>query len=152
MKSLLMFFILVSSTVAWGDDIRVLTPTKVTMEYYSVKNNRDLYLGINDPGSNKFGESQEYWKYGAAVDMNYDILRYTDYAAYMENHVHMAASNVAVRHVGWEYELGLHLGASIDLFWYHHSQHLMDEERQAARFPLENYYGCRLVLIEKGRK
>lgn len=145
------------AAILFARDVRaaeyhLLEPTYVAMEMAEIANNRDTYLSINDKGSDKFGESNEWWTYGAAVDLNYNLVRYNHYALYWDNNVHMAATNVAVREVGWEYELGVHLKQHIDVFWYHHSQHILDTERKAARFPLENMYGVRFILVETGRK
>ncbi len=148
----LIFLTLCSVQVAKAEEeYYLLEPTRVTTEFYEVKQNRDSYLRINAEGSDRFGESNEYWNKGAAMNMDFDILRYGNYAWYWKNKVHMAATNVAVRHVGWEYELGARLGKSFDVFWWHHSEHIMDMGRED-RFPLRDYYGFRFVLIETGRK
>lgn len=147
----LMFMTLCSVDIAKAEEYHLLEPSRVTTDFYQVKQNRDSYLRLNAEGSTRFGESDEYWTRGAAMNVDYDILRYGDYAWYWKNKVHMAATNVAVRHVGWEYELGARLGKSFDVFWYHHSEHVMDLDRED-RFPLRDYYGFRFVLIETGRK
>jgi hypothetical protein len=153
---LTILYMFYSVSAAYGytpsPELRLMHPTKLTMEHYKVANNRDEYLHINDPGSTKYGDSSEHWVYGSAVDIDFDLISYGNYALYWQNHVHMAATNVAVRHVGWEFETGARAGKHLDFFYYHHSEHLMDMERGARRFPLVNYYGVRFVLIQEGRK
>jgi len=152
MKILLAILLSLASTSTYGADYYLLEPSYLSMEYYEIRNNRDEYLSINDAGSTKYGDQFEHWKYGLAVRFNLDIIRYTDYALYLSNRVHMASTQCCVRQVGWEYELGAHLGKHVDLFWYHHSQHILDQERRTGRFPLQNFVGFRLIMIERGRK
>ncbi len=137
---------------SYGAELRILDPSYLAMDYYKVGNNRDLYLGINDQGSTKFGEDGETWRYGAAVHFSFDLVSYGDYAVYFHNYVHMAATECCVRHVGWEYELGTRVGPHLDAFWLHHSQHALDLNRTPGRFPLVNYFGVRFIMLEKGRK
>lgn len=134
-----------------SENLKLLSPTKVSIEYFDIINNRDDYLQINDLGSDRYGESAEYWKYGAAAVFNLDVAKYGQYGLYWNNNVHMDATNVAVRHVGWEWEIGTHVGPHFDTFYYHHSRHLMEGVRDT-RFPLINRYGIRFILIEEGRK
>jgi hypothetical protein len=148
---LLFFWALGSGRAQGAEKYYLLDASRVSMEFYEVKNNRDGYLLINDRDSDKYGESNEHWTYGAALDLDFDILRYGPYALYWQNNVHMDATNVAVRHVGWEYELGARLGKHFDLFWYHHSRHIMDTDREGP-FPLTNRYGVRFIFVETGRK
>ncbi len=136
---------------AQGAELSLVEPSKLTMEYYDIANNRDEYLRIDDKGSTKY-DSGETWKYGTAVTFNLDLARYDQWALYWNNYVHMAATQVAVRHVGWQFETGIELSKHVDLFYDHHSQHIMDLDRQKRRYPLYNAYGIRLVFIEKGRK
>jgi hypothetical protein len=147
----LMLLVLLYPPKAKADELHLLDPTLLTFEGYNVQNNRDLYLAIDSPGSDKFG-SDEHWRYGAAAKFNYDLLSYGFWGLYWKNNVHMAATDCCVRHVGWEFEQGLRLGQHVDVFHYHHSQHVLDEGRQSGRFPLVDNYGLRFVLIEKGRK
>jgi len=152
MKILLAILLSLVSTSTYGADYYLLEPSYLSMEYYKIDNNRDEYLRINDEGSSKYGEGGEHWVYGAAIRLNFNLVRYNDYSLYLSNRVHMAATRCCVRQVGWEYEFGTHLGKHIDAFWYHHSQHILDQERVTSRFPLQNFYGIRFILIEQGRK
>lgn len=157
MRKLILFAALCGSDIAWGykpgSDLHLLEPTKLTMEYYKVGNNRDEYLRFNDQGADKYEESgEETWRYGSAVRFNLDLLRYRDFAIYWDNHVHMAATQCCVRHVGWEFEAGLSASKHLDFFYYHHSEHVLDVQRENRRYPLVNQYGVRFIFIDKGRK
>ncbi len=137
---------------AAAQEWHLLEPSKMTMEYFKIANNRDEYLAINDIGSTKYGEGGETWRYGVATDFDLDLIRYGQWALYWDNHVHMAATQCCVRHVGWEFEWGAEISKHADLFYYHHSEHIMDLDRPVRRYPLQNMYGVRLVFIESGRK
>ncbi len=132
--------------------LTVLDPTKVSVEYFRLENNRDDYLRINERDYPLYDEdSTEYWAYGMATQFNIDVIKYGQYAVYWDNTVHMDATNCCVRHVGWQYELGAHLGPHLDVFYYHHSRHILDLDRDT-KFPLINRVGFRLILVEEGRK
>ncbi len=136
---------------ALGAEFRLLEPTKLTVEYYKIGNNRDEYLQINDNGATNY-DTGETWKYGTAVRFNLALIQYGDYGLYWNNHVHMAATECCVRHVGWEFEGGAHASKHLDFFYYHHSQHILDLDRPDRRYPLINEYGVRFIFIEEGRK
>jgi hypothetical protein len=151
-KVLVLLILLTYAPIAWGEDLYLLEPSKLTMEYYKVANNRDEYLAINDQGSTKYGDSDETWRYGSAVKFNLDLIRFGDYGLYWDNNVHMSATQCCVRHVGWEFEAGARASKHLDFFYYHHSQHILDLERESRRYPLVNRYGVRFVFIDRGRK
>jgi hypothetical protein len=153
MKSFLLLFVVLFHGEAAAAELHLLEPTKLTLEGYQVPNNRDEYLRINDCGSTKYVESNaECWRYGAAVNFDLDFVRYDEWALYWRNNVHMAATQCCVRHVGWEFEWGVEASRHMDVFYHHHSQHLLDGDRPARRYPLINEYGVRFVFIERGRK
>jgi hypothetical protein len=156
-KLLLALYMLAYAPIAWGytpsAGLRILEPSLLTMEYYKIANNRDEYLAINDKGSTKYGPAEgEAWSYGSAVRFNLELIKYGEYGLYWDNHVHMAATQCCVRHVGWEFEWGAHVSRHLDFFYYHHSEHIMDVERPARRYPLVNQYGVRFIFIQEGRK
>lgn len=66
-----------------------------------------------------------------------------------ENRFHTSGDDSAVKHVGWEFELRIDLFDKIQPFYYHHSQHVMEEERPGNSFPLQDRYGIRFNLYER---
>lgn len=144
--------VLLAERAKGQDELTILEADYSSFEWYKVGNNRDEYLRINDPDSQKYGEGGESWQYGAAMRLNLNLLSYGDYGLYWKNRVHMAATECCVRHVGWEYEVGAKVTPHFDLFHYHHSEHILDLGRQASRFPLVNHYGVRFIFIEGDRK
>lgn len=128
---------------AKASDIRLLDLEKFDMEYYKIDTYRDNYAPYAEP--NQPGES---WKDGAAVDFNLTLAAYKDYRLYLDNHVHMEDTDVQVRHVGWQWEAGFDLDKA-NLFWYHHSQHVLDDSIQGRQYPLENFYGLRVIFYER---
>lgn len=135
---------------ALAGEWRLLDAREVSVEFWHVENQRDAYLRFNDPGSDTFGET-ETWKYGAAMNLNVDLVRFPTrqpWGIYWNNHVHMDATEAAVRHAGWLYEFGLHAGQYLDVFVRHHSRHVLDQTRDD-KFPLMNYVGARLIVLRR---
>lgn len=50
------------------------------------------------------------------------------------------------RQVGWQFEVGARLIPQIDVFYYHHSQHVLDHEYKPG-FPVEDGVGFRLKIL-----
>lgn len=118
--------------------------SKFALEYWRIDNNRDGYLEIEDPG----GDAKEHWLYGSAATFDLDLVATENWGLYWDNYVHMDSTNKQVRHVGWEWEGGLRIGDTLEVFHYHHSRHILEAERPD-RYPLVNRYGARWVFYEK---
>ncbi len=93
--------------------------------------------------------------YTGRVSANFN-LRVAE-VAYWDNNVHTEAIESTVKTVGWQYELGLHITKSIDLYWEHHSRHIMEGEQPLHvnertgvvgrdRFSLEDSFGVRFIF------
>lgn len=90
---------------------------------------------------------------GVAFEVNVDILD----KGYWNNRVHTEAVDATVKTVGWEFEKGFRLNQYFDIYWYHHSQHVMDEEQpryldnqgrfRQTQFPLKDAIGIRFKLL-----
>lgn len=70
-------------------------------------------------------------------------------AGYWKNSIHEMADDAGrVRAVGWEWEGGVHATKYFDVYWHHHSQHVLDENGPSTSlYYLENEYGVRVNLI-----
>ncbi len=116
----------------------------LSMEYYKYREQfRDPYFIEQD------GHTYKPMSSGAELKMNLSLLKYS----YWDNRIHMASDETnVVKHVGWEWEAGLHL-PYIDLFSHHHSRHGLEYQNpRGDRFPVEDYFGIRFRFIEKGNK
>ena len=66
---------------------------------------------------------------------------------YFEGRLHFGMdTSPQVRSGGLEYTLGLEVLNWLDVVRYHHSEHVMEEERDA-RFPVVDSYGVRIYLV-----
>lgn len=90
------------------------------------------------------------WKERAALKWDVSVLGF----AYWRNNVHTETiESGQVKTVGWEYEAGIPVTGHFELFWHHHSRHIMDEPPQvnytdsANQFPVEDGVGIRIRFI-----
>lgn len=122
---------------AWKiGNFQLLDVDKVSFEYAKIKNQRDGFYLVDD----------ENFDYRMAFLMDFRLLE----VLYWKNDVHMMAADDHVRAVGWQYEGGVHIFKNADLFWFHHSQHVLEREPPPGiSNPLENRYGFRINFINK---
>lgn len=98
------------------------------------------------------------WHWGAAVNWDVTFLGrgYWNNRTYFDTAtVHPDPANPGygydkVGHVGWQSELGAHVGPKVDIFWQHHSQHAADDGRPGQEYPLDDRYGVRFYFLLKG--
>jgi hypothetical protein len=134
------------STVGYADDLHILSLDEFTFDTYRIINHRDPYYPYGDMGSDG-----EHWDKGVAADFNIDLLKYQDFDFYWRNRVHGESTDQQFREVGWQFETGLELRNYVQLYYQHHSQHILDAEGQYGKYPLENYVGVRMTLYKRGR-
>lgn len=133
-------------TTAKAAELHLLSLEEMSFEIYDIADHQDSYMGYQDPDHAEAGE--EAWLGGFAANFDVDLLKYSDWGLYWLNRVHGEGTNAQVRQVGWEYELGLQLGPKLELYWLHHSQHVLDAERDD-HYPLDNFYGARLTFYRR---
>lgn len=94
-----------------------------------------------------------YWLYRTSLNMRFNFLG----PLYWDNKVHMEATQASPKTVGWWWMLGLRVHPQIDIFYEHHSQHIMDTESPSAQlykeqrsrnFPVEDSYGIKFNIYE----
>ena len=137
-----LFFILTAHSPAGGTDHRIsyLRVDVLSLEAYRITHKRDPFFS---------DRTHEDWLFGAALNWDLMLIRYRTVGLYWENRLYLDVDN-QVRHVGWEWDLGIQLGRYFDLFYQHHSRHALDEQRNG--FPFENRFGVRLNLIRRDRR
>lgn len=137
-----------------ADPARGWAPDIISLEEVSLTGAR-LGAATRDPLAPQYTGA---WNYRAALAFRFNILG----ALYWDNRVHTEAASSAVRTVGWWWMLGLRLHPQVDLFWEHHSRHIVDQasnsydqypEQKSRNFPVEDSYGIRFNLYtgDKGR-
>lgn len=118
-----------------------------SIEYYEYPQGmRDPYF-IETDNTSKSGRFTQFER-GSAVNFDTEILKY----GYWDNRVHMDMDDTQVRHVGWLWELGLHLGPYVDVFHNHHSRHGLEYKNpREDRFPVSDQYGVRFTFVRDGK-
>lgn len=127
-------------------ELRLLDIEKVTMEGSRIKAYRDPYFPDYTTGS-----GGEEWAYGAASNFNFCLICYGDLKLFWDNRVHMTATDVQVRHVGWFWELGTTIiPKKLDIFYRHHSEHCMEcQDSETRNYPLLDEYVIRFNFYER---
>lgn len=92
------------------------------------------------------------WRERAALQWDLRLLEY----GYWRNHIHTETVQPGgeVKTVGWEWETGVEVGKYLDVFYHHHSRHVMDEPAPRTydttnQFPVENSVGVRVHLLRE---
>lgn len=132
--------------IAWGDDWHLLSLSEMTLESAKVVNNDDPYFPYQDPK----GATGEHWTGYTAINFNLDLVEYDHWGLYWNNRVDTFTTNDQYRTVSWEWEGGANLYDRAQLFWHHHSSHLLDAG-STEHFPLQNFYGCRVTLYRRDK-
>lgn len=84
-------------------------------------------------------------KDGIAFHMNTDLL--LDHL-YWDNTVHADTDSAQFHSVGWKFELGTHVTTFLDLYYHHHSQHVMDGQLPFMKYPSEDSYGITINIFK----
>lgn len=130
---------------AYEYGLQILDPRMVSIETWHNDKVRDPYIAPQDKSLS----------YGAAFNINMDVIRYYDLRLYMDNKLHLDQDGDTgkVAHAGWQYEVGTDLwkgrdGGAVQLFRYHHSRHVLDQTR-TDQFPVVDTTGLRFILLSK---
>lgn len=144
MIRLMAVLILFSTSIASAGEYKLLSADRLDVEYTKLMpNNRDPYAP----------QYTGHWRDRAALKWDISVLG----RAYWNNNTHTEMIDTGqVKTVGWEWEAGFHVWKHLDVYKYHHSRHIMDEEPQTSSgdiitnsFPVEDSYGIRIRFITK---
>jgi len=133
---LLLSFLLARSTEAW----EVVELGDVSLSY------KDFFDGGRDPLITSNGLPGRRLGKQAALNLNVHILEY----GYFNNLVHGTTDEDArgkgqFRAVGWQWETGIDAGM-VQVYYAHHSQHLLDAVYAHDHFPVQDAIGFRVFL------
>lgn len=143
---LIILIALLLSPVVQANEYKLFELDEFNMELYSLADHRTLDLPFKDQGAD--GES---WTQGYAANFNIDLFKWANYGLYWQNKVHAESTEAQVRQVGWKYEIGVDLNQKVQLYWLHHSQHLLDGKNPNGKYPLDNFYGIRTVFYKRDK-
>lgn len=79
------------------------------------------------------------------LSLGFDVSLYGPF--YWNNVVHALTDAGQYRLIGWQFELGVSPWQSLDLFYIHHSQHLLDSHHPFVKFPVNDSLGLRWRLF-----
>lgn len=98
------------------------------------------------------------WRGRAEINADLRVLEYL----YWKNSIHGEGTNSAFKTMGWHFELGINVSKYIDIFYEHHSRHVLDQGNathfshdgmsRMTRFPVEDSYGVRFKFYENTKK
>jgi hypothetical protein len=103
-------------------------------------------------GKTIFPEMPNYVaKEGLALSFNTDLVG----PLYWNNRIHSMTDSGQYRLVGWQFELGVRATDylpkawdGLELFYGHHSQHILDGHHPLVKFPVDNAVGFRWTIIK----
>lgn len=103
----------------------------------------------NDPEAGTY--DFEHWLYGAATGFDLNLIRYKELRLYWDNLVHMKGTNHQVRHVGWEWKLGINIiPGKVDIYYHHHSQHVLERDREPhSGYPLLDELVLKMTFYQR---
>lgn len=126
---------MVSIPVCKGGDFQLLDVDELSIDLYKVQDYRQTY----------WVEDYEQMSHGVNINFNLRACRYL----FMENQLHMLGTDSQLRQGGLHWRSGVNLGPYLDIYYEHHSNHVLERGRETREFPLENYYGARFYFLRK---
>jgi hypothetical protein len=152
---LLLALLLIVNTVAFGRE-QPANWTFLELEGASLEAKK--YHTLRDPYIPEEGATD--WVGGGSFMERLRLLghRPSGTSLFWQNRLHFSGTESQIRQGGWEFELGLSKKdtttmpgwtGTTSLFYYHHSQHVMERARDIRAFPVEN---STILLIEWRKK
>lgn len=139
-------YCLVYSCNARAEGWHLLELNEMTLETAKIVNFDDPYFPYQDPA----GATAEHWTQYTATNFNLDLVEYDHWGLYWNNKVDTASTEARFRMVSWEWEGGANLNDRCQVFWHHHSTHLLDAASDD-HFPMTNWYGARVTLYRRDK-
>jgi hypothetical protein len=147
----LILSIITSTTATAGPqgNYRLLELDSLSTEVWKIGDNRDPYFPYSRPGDSN--STEEEWYGGAAFQINTTLIQIKLWSIYWNNHPYMNGTRHQVRQAGWEWEAGGSYSRCLDLYWLHHSTHLLDQSSPYP-YPLINRFGVRVTFFDRDKK
>ncbi len=137
--------LLLGAGVATGDNLVQLK--EVAVDY------KDFVSGGYDPLINSNGLLGREMGTELNLTLDTDVLS----VFYFNNRIHGMTDELPgvgpgqFRTVGWQFQYGLRLSPALDIYYEHHSQHLLDTPG-ISHYPVNNSIGVKLILFTTGRR
>ena len=131
------------------------TPQARAAEFLKPKNlSLDLGAFTSQASREPYLNTPESGALYSKLDLNWDIDLacgyYPSICFIWDNTIHSLAGQNRFRYVSWEFRTGLDFGR-IELFYYHHSEHALDEGPPDRKFPVADAYMVRINFLREGR-
>lgn len=122
-----------------------LTPKNLSLDIgaFTSQSSREPYLNTPKTGA-LYSKLDLNWDVDLACGFNKEICLYWD------NTIHSLTGQSRFRYVSWEFRMGFDFGR-VALFYYHHSEHALDEVPVDRKFPVADAYMIRFNFIKDGR-
>lgn len=110
-----------------------MTVTDLSIEYYKFKT------------GGRFLESPaEPFRERIALNLGVDFTQYL----FFKSKVHGATTKKQFAWAGWEFQMGVRPFRWLELGYRHHSQHALDQPSPGPRFPVEDGFALKVILLE----
>jgi len=124
-----------------------------SMMYRQHVNYRDAYFPAYETIDRECTKSEECMKFGANALFDLTIISYKRYGLFWRNDIIMDATNRQVRHVAWDWQIGMPITKYFEIYHHHTSRHILEEERPTTqRFPLRDEYVLKMKFYERYKK
>jgi hypothetical protein len=98
---------------------------------------------INKYRNGNLPQDAEHIKYGGSFNLNLSVLKFLHW----DNRIHMAGTDSQIRYAGWEFRTWVPVTRYLQIFYYHHSEHVL--EREMREYPIEDAVGVRLIFLRR---
>lgn len=144
MKNILILLIVLLHPVkARAYDLAVFEPTLCAMEAHKY---------MHPPHIPNMGPFVNRAEHALSVYVDHNLIRFGGLGLFHQNRFHLTTTDEKkVRHVGWEYRLGLGLDFAVnkrvEVGYYHHSEHVVETFNE--NFPLKDAYFLKVIFLRK---
>lgn len=143
-------FVIPSEAVYCKDSgLKILEPEHVSMEYVNfaqggIADRYPAHLGVRDAYLYPIDEELTF---GLQLNVDYTLIEYKKFKLFHRNNWGFDSVQSHVKHVWWEFDLGLNIYDKLEIFHQHMSRHILEDKR-AGPFPVRDSFNVRLILWE----
>lgn len=105
----------------------------------------DLYQ-IADHRNGYSAQFDNDWTKGFAINTNFSLLYNL---LFLQSRMETFGTDAQIREAGLWWTTGVNLSDYFQIYYQHHSDHLLDSKNDETKFILENYYGVRIILFKR---
>lgn len=138
-------------SAAQAAEYHLLELDHASMEYSHL--NEDTYslpfptrLGVRD---SYLAPVDEELTFGLGLNLDYNLIRVGEHRWFWRNHWGFDSARSHVRHVWWQFDMGLSFYNKIEFLYRHMSRHILEDTRDE-RFPVRDEAVIRFIIFDKG--